>query len=272
MKSRLTITLPNSLLTQVDDLVDKQTIRNRSHAIEHLIRQSLTPQVSTALILAGGKKNTTQNPLLKSINGDVLLVQMLKNLAQYGIKHVVLCVNKDATELEKYCGDGKQFGVHVEYSYEKASLGTAGAIKQAEKFLQNDNPFLVIHGDILTDIKLDEVFEFHLQESTHATVIVKPKLGMKQYGQVFIQGNRVTTFSETGTDSGISLINTGVYILSTDVLKLIPVKKISFLENDIFPHLAKKNQLRAYFFQGLWYDISTPRQYKEAVSDWQNNA
>jgi NDP-sugar pyrophosphorylase family protein len=128
----------------------------------------------------------------------------------------------------------------------------------------------VIHGDILTDIHLDEVFEFHLQEATHATVIVKPKLGMKQYGQVFIQGNRVTTFSETGTDSGISLINTGVYVLNREVLSLIPAKKISFLENDIFPHLARKNQLRAYFFQGLWYDISTPTQYNQAVSDWQN--
>lgn len=271
MKSRLTITLPDNLLTQVDDLVDKQTIRNRSHAIEHLIRQSLSPQVTTALILAGGKKNTGQNPLLKPINGEVLLVQMVKHLNQYGIKRVVLCVNKNDTELEDFCNDGKQLGVSVEYSYEKNSLGTAGALKQAEKFLKNDNPFLVIHGDILTDIKLDEVFAFHLQEATQATVIVKPKLGKKQYGQVFIQGNRVTTFSETGEDSGISLINTGVYVLNKDVLQLIPAKKLSFLENDIFPHLAKKNQLRAYFFQGLWYDISTTAQYTEAVSDWQNN-
>lgn len=271
MKSRLTITLPDALLTQVDDLVDKQTIRNRSHAIEHLIRQSLTPQVSTTLILAGGKKHTTENPLLKPINGDVLLIQMLRHLTEYGIKHVIFCVNKGDTKLEEFC-KRRQLAISIDFSYEQSHLGTAGALKQAEKHLKNDNPFLVIHGDILTDIKLDEVFDFHLQESAQATIIVKPKLGMKQYGQVFIQGNRVTTFSEAGTDSGISLINTGVYVLSKEVLQLISAKKPTFLETDIFPYLAKKNQLRAYFFQGLWYDISTPAHYQEAVSDWQNHA
>lgn len=271
MKSRLTITLPDSLLTQVDDLVDKQTIRNRSHAIEHLIRQSLTPQVSTAMILAGGKKHSTDNPLLKSIQGEVLFDQMVKNLKQYGIKHIIICTQKGETALAEHCKDGSSLGVTIEYSYEQKPLGTAGAIKQASAALKNDNPFLVIHGDILTDIKLDEVFEFHLQESPQATIIVKPKLGMKQYGQVFIQGNRVTTFSEAGTDSGISLINTGVYILSKEVLQLIPRDTASFLETDIFPNLAKKNQLRAYFFQGFWYDISTPAQYDQAVSDWQNH-
>ena len=272
MKSRLTITLPDSLLTQVDDLVDKQTIRNRSHAIEHLIRQSLTPQITTAVILAGGRKQHEVNPLLKSLNGGALLDQIVKSLKLYGIRNFIICTREGEKSLVEQVKMYAQLGVTMEFSYEKKPLGTAGAIKQAAKFLKNDNPFLVIHGDILTDIKLDEVFEFHLQESPHATIIVKPNLGTKQYGQVFIQGNRVTTFSETGTDSGISLINTGVYILSKDVLQLIPTQKVSFLETDIFPHLAKKNQLRAYFFQGLWYDISTAAQYKQAVSDWQNYA
>lgn len=269
MKSRLTITLPDTLLTQVDDLVDKQTIRNRSHAIEHLIRLSLSPKISTAVILAGGKKELAEHPLLKQINGETLLLQMIQHLEQYGIKHFVICTAHSNTALVTYL-KSISLNVSVDFSYEKSPLGTAGALKQAEKYLQNDNPFLVIHGDILTDIKLDEVFDFHLEESTQATVIVKPKLAMKEYGQVFIQGNRVTTFSETGTDSGISLINTGVYVLSKEVLGLISAQKPSFLETDIFPHLAKKNQLRAYFFQGLWYDISTPAQYQAAVSDWQN--
>jgi mannose-1-phosphate guanylyltransferase len=99
-------------------------------------------------------------------------------------------------------------------------------------------------------------------------MIVKPKLSTKLYGQVSIQGNRITTFAEAGTESGISFINTGVYVLNWEVLQTIPSKKSTFLESDIFPTLAKKNQLRAYFFQGLWYDVSTPEQHDEAVSNW----
>lgn len=268
MKSRLTITLPDSLLTQIDDLVDKQTIRNRSHAIEHLVRQSLTPQITTAMILAGGGKHPEKNPLLTEIDGEVLVGLLLKQLNQYGIKHCIICLQKNDSEIRKFAGDGKLFGVTIEYSYESTPLGTAGALKKAEPLLQNDGPFLVIHGDVLTDIKLDAVFDFHLQEGAQATMIVKPKLGTKQFGQVSIQGNRITTFSETGTDSGISIINTGVYVLNKEVLQLIPEKKNTFLETDIFPLLAKKDQLRAYFFQGFWYDISKPGQYQEAVSNW----
>lgn len=272
MKSRLTITLPDSLLLQIDDLVDKQTIRNRSHAIEHLVRQSLTPQITTAIILAGGKKHETLNPVLTEINGEVLLGITIKHLNQYGIKHFIICTTKDDSEIQEFCGDGKRFGVSIEYSYETTPIGTAGALKKAQTLLRNDSPFLVMHGDILTDIKFDEVFDFHLQEGALATMIVKPKLGTKQYGQVSIQGNRITTFSEAGTDSGISIINTGVYVLNREVLQAIPSKKSTFLESDIFPTLAKKNQLRAYFFQGFWYDISTPEQYSEAVSNWSNRS
>lgn len=268
MKSRLTITLPDNLLTQIDDLVDKQTIRNRSHAIEHLVRQSLPPQISTAIILAGGSKHLGSNPILKKVNDEILFGLLIKHLHIYGIKHIVVCTSSDYADIKNFAGDGLLFGVKIEYSQEKTPLGTAGALKKAQSYLKNDNPILVIHGDILTDIKLDEVFDFHLQEGAQATMVVKPKLGTKQYGQVFIQGNRITTFSETGTDSGISIINTGVYVLNTEVLHSISSKKSTFLENDIFPSLAKKNQLRAYFFQGLWYDISTPQQYKEAILSW----
>lgn len=268
MKSRLTITLPNTLLHQIDSMVDKQSIRNRSHAIEQLIRQSLSPHVTTVFILAGGKTKEIAKPLLEEIQGEKLIYILMKKFQQYGIKQVVFCLSPDYTEVEELCGDGKALGIQLTYSYETKPLGTAGALKQAAKNLDNTSPFLVLHGDILTDIKLDEVFEFHLQEAALATMVVKPQLGRQQYGEVYIQGNHITTFSETGTDSGIKIINTGVYVLQPEVLKAIPVGKETYLESDVFPYLAKKNQLRAFFFQGLWHDISTKDQYKEANLNW----
>ena len=270
MKSRLTITLPENLLKQIDQLVDKQVIRNRSHAIEDLIRQSLSTQVSTAIILAGGKHHGLDHSLRRSVSGAPLLSHILHHLYQYGIKRTIICLHKDDASIEEEFGTGATLGMKIEYSYETKSLGTAGALKNAEKLLPNDDPFLVIHGDVLTDINLDELCNFHLEEGSKATMVVKPKLGTREYGQVVIQGNRITTFSETGSDSGISVINTGVYILDPEALKVIHLDKVSNLEADIFPALAKKNQLRAYFFQGFWYDISTEARYTEAVTAWNN--
>lgn len=270
MKSRLTITLPENLLKQVDQIVDKQTIRNRSHAIEHLIRQSLSTQVSTALILAGGKHHGLDHSLRRTVSDQPLFSYILQHLYQFGIKRTIVCLHEDDKSLEAEFGTGAAIGMKLEYSYEKSPLGTAGALKNAEKLLSNEDPFLVIHGDILTDIHLDELCKFHLEEGSKVTMVVKPKLGTQEYGQVVIQGNRITTFSETGSDSGISVINTGVYILNPEVLQMIKVGEKSNLETDIFPLLAKRNHLRAYFFQGFWYDISTERLYDEAVSVWNN--
>lgn len=268
MKSRLTITLPDTLLQQIDGLVDKETIRNRSHAIEHLIRKSLSPQVSCVMILAGGKREHAIHPLLQEINGEKLLHILLKHVQIYGIKQVIFCLPDGFKKIEEICGDGKKLGVQISYSYEKKPLGTAGALKKAAHHLKTENPFLVIHADVLTDIKLDEVFDFHLKESATATIVVKPKVDAHEYGQVYIQGNRITTFSESSATSGISIINTGLYILNPSVFDSIPTGKESFLEADLFPALAKKNQLRAYFFQGIWHNVSSKKNFDEARLSW----
>lgn len=272
MKSRLTITLPETLLKYVDQLVDKQTIRNRSHAIEHLIRQSLSPQVQTAIILAGGKYSGAEHPLMKLIGEQTLLHQISHHLIQSGIKHFIFCLKKSDTTLAKSAQEVIGSAATVQFSYEEQPLGTAGALKKAQSLLPNEYPFLVLHSDILTDMRIEDICAFHLEQSSKVTMVVQPKLGEKQYGQVFIQGNRITTFSKTGADSGISVINTGVYVINPEVLSLIPAGKRTDLESDIFPQLAKKNQLRAFFFQGLWFDISTDSQYKEACLSWLGNA
>ncbi len=272
MKSRLTITLPETLLKYVDDLVDKQTIRNRSHAIEHLIRQSLTPQVHTAIILAGGKHAGSEHPLMKKIGDQPLLSLLTHHLIQSGIKHFIFCLKKSDVMLARSAQETIGSGAHVDFSYEEQPLGTAGALKKAEPLLPNEYPFLVLHADILTDMRIEEICTFHLEQESKVTMVVQPKLGEKQYGQVFIQGNRITTFSKTGSDSGISVINTGVYVINPEVLSLIPTNAPYYLESDVFPQLARKNQLRAFFFQGLWFDISTDSQYKEACRIWLEHA
>lgn len=268
MKTRLTITLPPDLLKTIDKLVDRKSIRNRSHAIEHLIRQSLGAKVTTAVILAGRNENNKQNPLTKKIGGEYLFEQQLSHLHQSGITNVVFCLNEADKEFKILVGPGEDREIDIAYSFEKEPLGTAGAIKHARKHFSDQQAVLVLHGDILTTIALDELIEFHQEEDALATIAVKPNIGKKQLGRVYIQGNRVTNFRKTGIEQEISIINTGVYVLNQEAIAAIPNKTPSYLESDVFPKLSQANKLRAFIFQGLWHDISGKDDHQLAEENW----
>lgn len=266
-RTRLTITLPNELIKRVDTLVDGSVIRNRSHAVEKILSEGLSPAVSQAVILAGGK-SAKRRSLLSLINGQHLLQIILGQLKTHGILECIICTEHDIiAELQQRFGDGRVLGCQITYISEVEPLGTAGALRNCAHLL-NQAPFLVLHGDVLTSINLTEFIQFHLNEQKNATIGVKPRLGERSFGQVFLQGNSIIKFLEKGTDRGISIVNTGLYVLDPKVLELIPNQNPVFLESDVFPVLAKQGQLSAFIFQGLWYDITTPSLLEEAARRW----
>ncbi len=266
-KARLTITLPQDLLRQIDRLIDKQTIRNRSHAIEMLVRQSLRPQVETAVLLAGGQLQDGPPPALLSINKRKLISLTIEHLARYGVTDFIILAGQNEAAIRAVIGEGESWGVTVSYVREDYPLGTGGALKLAEQRLQN-GPFLVVHGDILTSINIADFIDFYQNEKTLAAIAVKPRQAERNYGQVILQGNRITDFYENGRDVGISIVNTGVYLLQPRVLSLIPEGQPAKLETDVFPRLAEMGELSAFFFQGVWFDISAPENYQKAQARW----
>lgn len=266
MKSRLTITLDKDLLKRIDTLIDKKTIRNRSHAIESLISETLAQRIKYAVILAGGRKNK-KCVSLRNINGRTLLHYQIDHLKHYGIKRIIICAGKFGKDIKKQFGDGAQLGVSISYISEPQSLGTAGAVCAAKKFTK-DHKFLVLHGDVLTDIDLLRLFEFHKTESTIATIAVKPRLAERRFGKVLIAGNKITHFLEDEGKGGISIVNAGVYIFEPDIFGYFPKKEPSYFEKDIFPQLARSRDLSAYIFQGKWYEVSRYKDYIYAKKKW----
>jgi NDP-sugar pyrophosphorylase family protein len=259
--------LPKPLLRQVDNLVDGQVIRNRSHAIETLIRKSLKPIVNTAVILTGGPAENGEPPALTPINGQRLIFITLNHLAQFGIRDFVFLAGRHQGDIKRAVGDGSDLGLRIQFVGENRMLGTAGALKLAEALL-TDNPFLVVHGDILTDINLSDFINFHEQEGRLATIAVKPRNAEREYGQVMLQGNRITDFYANGQEQGVSVINTGIYIMSPKVLSLIEDSRPVKLETEIFPKLANMGELSAFFFQGIWFDISSEEKRRLARERW----
>lgn len=266
-RTRLTITLPSETITRIDHLIDGVDVRNRSHAVERLINQALDPVVNTAVILAGGKSTRQKSPL-KPIGDKYLLSIMLDQLKRYGILQVHICANPElVTELRARFGDGQVLGINLSFHPEPEPLGTAGALKAIAKHLI-PAPFLVLHADVLTNINIGEFIEFHQREAGTATIAVKPRMSERTFGRVFLQGNQIKQFLSTGDTQGISIVNTGLYVLEPQVLNLIKPRKKVDLETEVFPLLAKKGQLNAFIFQGIWYDVSSSESSALATKAW----
>lgn len=267
-KARLTITLSRDLLRQIDRMVDERTVRSRSHAIETLLRQSLTPAVSTAVILAGGQRQRQHLPPLLTINGHSLIQQQIAHLQAHGIRTVIILAGAHEQQIRREIAAGTDPALNVVFVSEEEPLGTAGALKLAEPHLDGVPLFLVLHGDVLTDIDIAGFVAFQQKENTLAGMAVKPRQAERHYGKVLLQGNRITNFLEHAQEQSVSIVNTGVYLLQPDVLTLVEAGKPVNLESEIFPRLASMGELSAFLFQGIWFDISSPANYRLAQKRW----
>ena len=270
MKSRLTITLSKDILSKVDKTIDGKKVRNRSHAIERLVSKSLKQKITTAVILAGTKKEKGKFPSLIKIEGKSLICMMADHLVSHGITKIIVCPGKNYDSIYKELGTGSRFGAHILYVEEDELMGTSGILKKVKEHVYKDD-FLVVHGDVLTDIHLKAFVKFHEAEGGVATIAVKPRLSEKKFGKVTLVGNKIVKFDHKGS-KGISIVNTGIYIFKNKIFKEILDKTPSTLEKDIFPKLAKRGKLSAYLFQGIWFDLGKPDTLSEAKRRWRTHA
>jgi len=266
-KQRLTITLPKDMLDQIDGLVDYKETKNRSHAIEQLIRTSLVPTVSEAVILGGGGKMGSL-PALKKFKGVTLVETMVSHMSSHNIKKVWVAMGKNNGQVEALLKNGSKYNLSLSYVDEPNPLGTGGVIKSLSKFI--NKPFLVIHGDVLTNINLTECIKFHQEEGTLVTMAVKPRSWEKSFGKVLLEGNKITKFVGKTDEAGVNMVNTGVYVMEPEIFSFINNSPAS-LEKDVFSKLAEKGELTAYLFQGVWFDISSQKNYKLALKRWRSH-
>ena len=273
-RERLTITLKKSILSQVDEIIDGTKIRNRSHAIEYLITQSLHPKVTQAIILAGGKglnmrPFTFEMPKgLFPVGGKPILEQIVDMLRKFEVREIILSVGHLGEKIKEHFGDGKKFGVNITYITEEKEIGTAGALRIVGKYIKSDS-FLVIHGDILIDISLSDFISFHKEEDSIGTLALSSVVDPSSFGEVVMQGTKITKFIEKpkkGKQTS-QLVSCGLYLFNKEIFSYIPKQDPSLLE-DIFPELAKKRQLSGFLFGGNWIDIGTPASYEKAIQEW----
>jgi D-glycero-alpha-D-manno-heptose 1-phosphate guanylyltransferase len=230
----------------------------------------ITPSNVTAVLLVGGMGtrlrpvvSATPKPL--ALVGDRTFLELLvEQLRNQGMKHLVMSSGYLADQIEAKFDDGRSLGLEIEYSRETSPLGTAGALKLAQKYI-TQNEFLVMNGDSFLDIEFSNLFEFHRQNGGIATMAVVSVAESGRYGTVRIDSNcRLLGFEEKSESAGPGLINAGVYVFDRAIFEFISDGPGS-LEKDVFPRILDK-AIYALKQDGLFIDIGLPKDYAWAQS------
>ena len=222
-----------------------------------------------AVLLVGGMGTRLRSVVpskpkpLASVGGNSFLELLIRQLRYQGIRRLVMCTGYLGNQIENEFGDGSKWGVAVEYSQEPQQLGTAGAVKLAQRYLQDVPDFLVMNGDSFLEIDFRQLIQFHRAHGGVVSMAVRRVQNATRYGTVKVDaGGRVVGFSEkTGCDSP-GLINAGVYVFNRGVLDHIPDGPAS-LERDVFPQLLDHG-MYALEQHGMFIDIGTPEDYARA--------
>ncbi len=227
-----------------------------------------------AIIMAGGE-GTRLRPLtctmpkpMARIFGRPLMEHILLLLRKHGITEIGVTLMYMPEKIREYFGDGSEWGVHLTYFLEETPLGTAGSIKNAGDFLDDD--FLVISGDALTDTDLSAFLAFHREKGAEASLLLKPMDIPLEYGVVVTdEDGRITRFLEKPSWSRVlsDTVNTGIYLLKPSVLSLCDKFPCDF-SKDIFPRLLEEERkLFGYVTDAYWCDIGDLDAYRHSHYD-----
>jgi D-glycero-alpha-D-manno-heptose 1-phosphate guanylyltransferase len=231
-------------------------------------RKAVTRDVKAVLLVGGlGTRLRSVVPdapkVLASVGKRSFLQLLVGQLRSQGIRRLVMCTGYLADQIEDEFGDGQKWGVAIEYSKETHPLGTAGAVKWAQQYLQDAPEFVVMNGDSFLELDFHKLMEFHRNHEAMATIAVRRVRDAGRYGTVQVDAKgRIRAFTEkTGSDAP-GVVNGGVYVFNQAMLGYIPEQPAS-LETEVFPRLLEQG-VYAQEQQGMFIDIGTPADYARA--------
>ena len=201
MKERVTLTIEKEILLKVDQSVNGVDVKNRSHAVELLLTKAFgNNKPSKAIILAGGK-GTRMKPMtdfipktMLRINDKPILEHNIELLKRHGVKDIIISIGYKGEHIKEYFGDGKQLGVNISYVEESTPMGTAGPLNMLRG--QINDTFILMNGDELKDIDLEDMFMFHRKNKGTATLALTTVEDPSSYGVAVMNGNKIMTFIE----------------------------------------------------------------------------
>ncbi len=229
-------------------------------------------------MLVGGE-GTRLRPLtlftpktLLPVAGRPVIERVVEHLAEHGVDEVVLSLGYKPDALLAAYPDGRCGDVRLHYAIESTPLDTAGAIAFAAlEAGVGDETFVVVNGDVLTEINVSDLIEFHRERGGTASIALTPVEDPSRFGVVAVDARgRVEAFVEkpTAAEAPSNMINAGIYVLEPEFLERVPAGRRVSVEREVFPALVEARLLYALGSDALWTDMGTPEKYLEANLAW----
>ena len=223
-----------------------------------------------AVILAGGK-GTRLKPYstiipkpLVPIGEKAILEILIGRLKKFGITDITICINHLAELIMAYFGKGEKLGVNIDYSIEDEPLGTVAPIKLIKGLPEN---FIVMNGDLLTDLNFKELYKDHLENEALMTIATYKRVSKIDFGviDIDVSNDSIKGFKEK-PEYKLD-VSMGVYILNKKVLDYIPLNKKFSFDDLVLEMLRKGRSIKVYPYNGYWLDIGRPDDYEKANND-----
>ncbi len=231
-----------------------------------------------AMILAAGfgsrlrpLTHTLPKPLFPILNRP-LLEHTIRLLKSFGIDEIVINLHHLPELITNYFGTGKELGVQIHWSPEDAILGTAGGIKKAQKYLEDDS-FIVINSDVVVNLDLNKLIKYHRENNATATLVLKPGDSPELCDPIEVdEQNRIvhmTSMSSLNTPEYTNRFTfTGIQILEPEIFSCIPTGKFYGTTSDVFPEMIEDGEtILAYPYEGYWADIGRIESYLQVHKD-----
>src|SRR3954453_13512492 len=228
-----------------------------------------------AVIMAGGEGSrlrpltSNQPKTMLPLANKPMMEHIVGLLKRHGFDDIVVTLAFMPNAIRTYFGDGSEFGVRMVYATEEQPLGTAGSVRNAMEEL--DEPFLVISGDVLTDIDLSKIVDFHTERGALATVGLVAVENPLEFGIVITRDDgSIERFLEKPTWGQVfsDTINAGIFVLEPEIFDYIPAGEAVDFSNEVFPKLlANSRPLYGAVADGHWEDVGTLEAYVRAHKD-----
>ena len=225
-----------------------------------------------AVLLAGGlgtrlKSVVNDRPKpMALIEGKPFMEYVVHELSRHGITEIIFAVGYKGSMVEEYFQDGKTFGVTVSYAYEEELLGTAGAIKNAGRFITEDF-FYVLNADTFYQIDYSRLLTIRQEKDLEMALVLRQVPDVSRYGRAVLTDGMLTAFNEKTKEAVSGTINGGIYLMNRNLLKEIPEGKVS-LENEMIPRwLSEGRRLGGFVNDGYFIDIGIPEAYFQFQED-----
>ena len=210
---------------------------------------------------------------LVPIVGKPVMGHLIDLLRQHGITEIMINVQYLGQCVIDTIGDGSRYGIPVHFSREEALCGDAGGVKRVESFFRegDDDSFMVIGGDDLTDTDIGRIVREHKAKGATATLGVTPVDDPSEYGIVVADENGfITRFQEKpkAGEAFSNLANTGIYVFKTNVFDYIPADTFFGFGNNVFPALVQAGEpMLAVASEAYWKDVGNLTIYRNAQRD-----